>query len=706
MEPMHFAPQPMLDQLVITFHPYAKRLAAPLKRLGIVTVRDLLLFTPVRHEDLRVITLARDLRQGQRAVLRGRVMTIANRRSPRRRMLITEALIADATGTMRCVWFQQPYLAYAFRIGTPVVVAGAVESDAYGLRIASPIIERDQAETLHTGRLVPVYPLTYGISQKQLRLLIHAALPFAPRIPDMFPETVRASERLLTMSEAACQMHFPSDPATLARARERFAFEEAFAYFLRVRASREELDRAIAPAIPTDDAVARDFIRQLPFPLTGAQQRAVREILSDMAGEHHGDGADGLRLTAYGSVRPMQRLLNGDVGSGKTAVAAIAAASVARAGLQVAYLAPTEVLAVQQARTFTEWLVPLGVHVALWTRTSRTMDGALVTPSVMRSAVRGGTAGVIIGTHAILSESVRFRALGLAIIDEQHRFGVEQRAALRAKAGGDGLPHLLSMTATPIPRTLSLSMLGDLDVSVLDELPTGRTPVATTVVGPAGRLMMTREIRDAIARGHQAFIVCPKIDVGSPPSGEASGDDAAAVAEACERAQRAFPGVTIGVLHGRMRKDEQAAAMGEFSARRLSMLVATTVIEVGVDQPNATVMVVEDAERFGLAQLHQLRGRVGRGAGASRCYLTTRSEDAAVLARLRRVAECADGFRIAEMDLEERGPGAVIGTVQSGWPAFRHATVGTEIFRRAQRAAAMHAAQPSARVCVPTAHLE
>ncbi|MDO8598818.1 MAG: DEAD/DEAH box helicase, partial [bacterium] len=363
--------QPTVDQPVISFHPYAKRLAAPLKRLGIATVRDLLLHTPTRHEDLRVIIPIRDLRQGQRAVLRGRVVTIASRRSPRRRMLITEALVSDVSGTVRCVWFQQPYLAHAFRTGSAVVVAGAVEADEYGMHIVSPIIERDQPETLHTGRLVPVYPLTYGISQKQLRLLIHAALPFASELPETLSEDVRALEQLFAIGEAVRQVHFPSDAEALECARTRFAFEEVFTYFLRVRASRTERDRANAPAIPSDEEVMRLLVAQLPFSLTAAQERAVGDVLSDMAGSRTPSRSPSERGGGISAVRPMQRLLNGDVGSGKTIVAAIAAASVARAGFQVAYLAPTEVLAVQQVRKFTEWLVPLGIHVALWTRTSR-----------------------------------------------------------------------------------------------------------------------------------------------------------------------------------------------------------------------------------------------------------------------------------------------------------------------------------------------
>jgi len=712
-----------VDQSVAAIHPYAKRLAGPLKRLGIATVRDLLLHTPVRHEDLRVVTPIRDLRVGQRAVVRGRIVTIQNRRSPRRRMLLTEALVSDATGSIRCVWFQQPYLAYAFRQGTPVVVAGTMSADTYGFHLQNPIIERDQSTTLHAGRLVPVYALTSGISQKQFRILAHAALPLAAALPDLLSADVRRAEQLVGIAAAVRELHFPSDPDALAAARARFSFEELFTYLQRVRASREELEQADAPRVSLDGEATRAFVTQLPFSLTDAQERAVGEVLRDLAGGDSAQSqlqASGFRLQA--SIRPMQRLLNGDVGSGKTVVAAIAAASVVRAGFQAAYLAPTEVLAAQQAAVFTRWLAPLGIRVALWTRSEQRIDGAATEPRALAKEVQSGSVQVIIGTHAILTSRARFHRLALAIVDEQHRFGVEQRAALRGKAAGSraggsraaeqqsrAMPHLLSMTATPIPRTLNLTLLGDLDVSVLDELPMSRTPVRTSVVMPADRMAMTRSIRADIAAGRQVFIVCPKIDAAPSFDGVEGGraggaSEVAAVEGALERAQRAFPDVSIGVLHGRMRREEQRAIMGAFGDGSIAVLVATTVIEVGVDQPNATIMVVEDAERFGLAQLHQLRGRVGRGTYAGTCFLTTRSEDIAVIERLRRVAECTDGFRLAELDLAERGPGAIMGTTQSGWPELRYATMDPSFLRRVQRAVARSYATAVEPMAV--AHLE
>ena len=638
-------------------------------------------------------------------MVRGHVVTIENRRSPRRRALITSALVSDDTGTIRCTWFQQPYLAHAFVAGTSVIVAGPVVSDTYGLHLASPMMERDRGETLHAGRLVPVYPLTAGMTQKQFRFLVHAALPHIRQLSETLPETVRQSEGLVDVYTAIHDIHFPSSEEEVARARTRLAFEEVYVYFLRVRASREELDHAIAPMIPFDAAFVGSLTDRLPFPLTGAQERAVQDIVLDMCGSSSSTAVEGEK---HGGdfVRPMQRLLNGDVGSGKTVVAAIAAANVVRAGFQAAYLAPTEILAVQQERTFVRLLQPLGIRVALWTRTSQMLNGAPSTARLVAAAAHTGEADVVIGTHTLLAERVHFHRLALVIVDEQHRFGVEQRAELRKKADGR-TPHLLSMTATPIPRTLALTLLGDLDQSVLDERPLGRMPVRTMVVTTPDRLAMTREIREEIDVGHQVFIVCPKIDADDPDAVlERGGGEAAAVEEAFERAQRAFPGITTSVLHGRLRKDAQRAVMSDFLDRRIAVLVATTVIEVGVDCPNATVMVVEDAERFGLAQLHQLRGRVGRGKDPGICYLTTRSEDAMVHARLRRVAECTDGFLLAELDLQERGPGVVVGQQQSGWPEFRYATMGSELFRRARDAAAAGQMVQRDDVHIPSAHLE
>ncbi|MBI4142438.1 ATP-dependent DNA helicase RecG [Candidatus Uhrbacteria bacterium] len=691
-----------LDQPVTVLHRMAKRLERPLGRIGIRTTRELLEYAPVRHDDLRTVTAIRDLRVGVAAVIHGKIVDIRSRRSVRRRMVLTEALVSDATGSMRCVWFQQPYLAHVYPTGTEVAIAGTMTSDTYGLQVSSPVIEFLRDVTVHTSRMVPVYALTSGITQKQLRTLVHAALPYLAALPETLPHALVAREGICSRASAFRELHFPTTPEALTVARDRLAFEEVVMHLLRVRTTRAEIEAATAPTIPLDGAATDVFIRALPFPLTRAQQRAVQEILSDMAGGQ----ASGVNGQVSGAVRPMQRLLNGDVGSGKTAVAMIAAVTVARAGYQTAYLAPTDVLARQQARAFCAVCQPMGVHVALWTASAREIDGAPATLAVLARAVREGTAAIIIGTHAILSSRVSFAALALAIVDEQHRFGVEQRAALRAKVDSQQstvnsrmMPHLLSMTATPIPRTLSLAFLGDLAVSVLDELPRNRTPVRTSVVSPGDRVAMTQAIRSEIAAGRQVFIVCPMIE--SDP-----GAEIAAVTEAYERAQRAFPGVPIGLLHGRLRPRVAAEVMTEFATQRSAILVATTVIEVGVDHPNATVMVIEDAERFGLAQLHQLRGRVGRGSASGTCYLTTRSAEASARQRLERVASCTDGFALAELDLRVRGPGAVFGLEQSGRPEFQFATFDPALFARASRAIAALPHGAMAGIGGTAAHLE
>ncbi|MBI2483109.1 ATP-dependent DNA helicase RecG [Candidatus Uhrbacteria bacterium] len=661
-------------QPIAEFHRIAKALARPLARLGIATVGDLLRYFPVRHEDLQTVTTIAALTEGQRSVIRGRVLTIANRRTARRHLMVTEAMITDASGAIRCVWFQQPYLAHAFAVGMEVLVAGVPEMANHGMQISHPLIERDVSGALHAGRIVPIYPLTAGISQKQVRLLVHAALPAVREFVDPLPRELRAAEGLLEYAAAVRAMHFPPHWEVLRDARERLACEEALVYCLRVRASREERTQARAPYIAIDPAVTAACRAALPFVLTNAQERVLGEVLQDCAG-----GTDAMHSAPTEGVRPMQRLVNGDVGSGKTVIAAIAMAQVARAGLQSAYLAPTEILATQQAATMLRWLQPLGIRVALWTRTTRWIDGQSVPPRTIARELASGDVGVIVGTHAILAERVTFARLALAVIDEQHRFGVEQRATLRAKATG-GMPHLLSMTATPIPRTLTLTLLGDLDVSLLDERPPHRVPVRTVVIAPADRAQMSVEVRAELALGHQVYIVCPSIAQGEE-------SDTAAVVEAVDRARRAFPEATVDVLHGKMSATEKRSVMQSFADCVVQVLVATTVVEVGVDQPNATVIIIEDAERFGLAQLHQLRGRVGRGSAASMCYLTTRHRNPEVRARLDRIAACADGFTVAEFDLEERGPGAVVGTTQSGWPAFRFAAIGAATFACAQRIA-------------------
>ncbi|MBI4433600.1 ATP-dependent DNA helicase RecG [Candidatus Uhrbacteria bacterium] len=678
-------------QPIVELHRIAKSVARPLARLGIVTVGDLLRYVPVRHDDLSQVTEIAMLVPGVRSVIRGRVVTIANRKTVRRHMMLTEAMIADATGTIRCVWFQQPYLAHAFAPGMEVVAAGTPEMDAYGLQMPNPLLERMAVIMLHAGRLVPIYPLTAGISQKQIRVLTHAALPAAAQLVDPLPEDLRMAEGVLDLPTATREIHFPQNLDMLHRAQERLACDEALVYCLRVRASREERDQARAPRIVVDAATHARCLEMFPFALTRAQERVIAEVVQDLAGESvRGESRE------MPDVRPMQRLVNGDVGSGKTVIAALAAAHVSCAGFQAAYLAPTEILAQQQATTFLRWLSPMGIRTALWTRTARWIDGQAVPPLVMTREVASGAVGVVVGTHAILAERATFARLALAIIDEQHRFGVEQRAALRAKAIS-GMPHLLSMTATPIPRTLTLTLLGDLEVSLLDEQPPHRTPVRTVVVTAVDRVMMSSEIRSTLAAGHQAYIVCPSIAQGEE-------SDSAAVLEAVDRARRAFPGTVVEILHGKLTASEKRTVMQEFASGKIQVLVATTVVEVGVDQPNATVMVVEDAERFGLAQLHQLRGRVGRGSAVSTCYLTTRSGDPRTRARLDRIAACADGFAVAELDLEERGPGAVVGTTQSGWPAFRSTAVSAATFHRAQRIA--NALPRAAWISYGAAHLE
>jgi ATP-dependent DNA helicase RecG len=494
---------------------------------------------------------------------------------------------------------------------------------------------------------VPVYPLTTGLTQWQLRRFVTAGLALAGDVPDHFPEPFRTAHRLVSLAAALRGIHQPTSDADVAAARRRLAFDEVFFLQLSRTLSRQRRRERTAPRLTASlDAL----IRCLPVSLTVDQARAAEDVLQDLAQPY-----------------PMARLLQGEVGSGKTMVAALAAAAAASNGYQVLYLAPTDVLASQQYEALRQLLEPFEASVALLTRTDAAAPGAAGRRTVL-AVIREGAVAVAVGTHALLQPSVRFKSLGLVVVDEQHRFGVEQRLAAQVKA--EGLtPHLLSMTATPIPRTLQLAFLGDLDISTLRTLPHGERTVKTFLFGPADRRRVEAGIRRRIARGEQVFVVCPLID----PSDKLGVKSATAEYERLRG--EAFPDVPIGLLHGKLKAGERAAVLGDFRERRLAMLVATTVVEVGLDVPEATVMVVEGAERFGLAQLHQLRGRVGRRGGDGVCVLFTEQASALARKRLELFAKTSDAFRLAELDLKLRGPGEWFGTEQSGFVELRVASL-------------------------------
>ncbi|MCS7050924.1 MAG: ATP-dependent DNA helicase RecG, partial [Thermomicrobium sp.] len=637
-----------------------------LETLGVRTVRDLLSLVPRRYVDYTQVVpigrLSRLLRVGEdvTCTVIGEVAQIERRATTTGRHYVSVEL-RDETGKIPVIWFN-PYVARQLEVGQRIAVSGRLEGNGPYVRFRNPEWEPADADLTHTARIVPIYPLTHGLYQRQLRQLVRTALELAlPQLTDPLPTALRQRYRLPSLAWALEQVHFPESLPAAERARHRLAFDEFLVLQLSLVQRRLAWQAQPGTPIPTDRAFLERFLASLPFTLTAAQQRALEEILADLARPH-----------------PMSRLLQGDVGSGKTVVAAAAALVVHRAGLQSAILAPTEILAEQHYRTLTRLYGGLsGTErplVALLTGSTPERDRGPILAGLASGAI-----AIVVGTHALLEERVRFQRLAFAVIDEQHRFGVLQRHALRSKGEN---PHVLVMTATPIPRSLALVLHGDLDLSIIDELPPGRQPVKTFVVPGKRRAEAYRFVRREIEQGHQAFVICPLVE-------ESESIEARAATAEYERLQRdVFPDLRLGLLHGRMSAREKEAVMTRFRDGQIDILVSTAVVEVGIDVPNATVILIEAAERFGLAQLHQFRGRVGRGSAPSYCLLVSEAESDTARQRLQAVATTTDGFRLAEIDLQLRGPGEFLGTRQSGLPNLRFATLADMPTLQAARRAA------------------
>lgn len=628
--------------------------ARDLARLGLQTVGDLLYFFPRRYDDYSRLKPINRLEYGDEVTILGTIQAIQSRETKSRFGEITEAVISDGTGTLKLTWFGKQYLTNRFSAGMQVVVSGKVEQYLGRKVMNRPEIEELEREHLHTNRIVPVYPLTANISQRWLRKNIYNTVSFwAPRVPDFLPPSVRANLKLLDLGTAIQQAHFPTSQDTLDQARWRLAFDEIFLLQLGVLRQKRAWQAASARTYSVDQDWLDARLARLPFPLTGAQLRAVDEIRADLA-----------------SGRPMDRLLQGDVGSGKTVVAALAVAMVVRQGAQAAVMAPTSILAEQHFRSFSRLLasgdetspaVLAPGEVRLLVGDTREAE-----KEEIRAGLADGSIKLVIGTHSLIEDPIVFKDLQIAVVDEQHRFGVAQRSALRAKGSS---PHLLVMTATPIPRSLALTIYGDLDLTVMDEMPAGRQPVSTHVLHPLERERAYQLIKSQVSQGYQAFIIYPMVEQGEK-------EETLAAVEAHARLQKEiFPDLTIGLLHGRMRPEEKDETMRRFRDREYHVLVSTSVVEVGVDIPNATVMLIEGANRFGLAQLHQFRGRVGRGDAQAYCLLIPDKEDELENARLSVMAETNDGFVLAERDLEQRGPGEFLGTRQAGFNELRMANL-------------------------------
>ena len=624
-----------------------------LKRLGIETVRDLFYHFPHRYEDYSVITPIAALTPNVKVTVEGVITKLTAGKTWKKKLLLTEAVVEDRTGTLRAIWFNQRFVQTVLKESQSVRLSGKIVRDRDGLVMQSPAFERAERAATHTGRLVPVYPETTGLTSKFLRWQIATIFEKLGTIPDPIDATVLTDLHLPDLRTALAYLHFPKSEKQVLLAEKRFAFEEMFFLQLKSLAVRATAAKGQAVSIALTPIARQTLLSTLGFALTPAQEKAIRQILADLHQTH-----------------PMNRLLSGDVGSGKTAVAMTAMYAAAESGYQSALLAPTEVLATQHARTFERIFAPLGKNVALLTGSLSTLSGRPINRGALVKAIAAGIPDIVIGTHAILEDRVRFRSLALIVVDEQHRFGVAQRAKLQEQAfvsedGSDAVvPHFLTMTATPIPRTLALTLFGNLDLSLLDEMPRGRQPIITRVAtSDTARKKVYAFIKQELEKGHQAFVILPLVETS-----KAMEEVRAATSEHDRLAKEVFPQHSLGLLHGRMKSKEKEVIMRNFKERKLDILVATAVVEVGIDIPNATVMLIEGAERFGLSQLHQFRGRVGRGSDQSYCFLFPSDGKSPESARLQALEKTTSGFELAEVDLKLRGPGAFLGTRQSGLP--------------------------------------
>jgi ATP-dependent DNA helicase RecG len=670
-----------------------------LEKMGIKTVHDLLWHFPTRYEDFTKIYPIAELEPGQQATITGTVEEIQSKRSWRRAMSIVEATIADESGSIRAVWFNQPYVANVLKTGRMANFAGKASVSEEGeIYFSNPVYEvihvRDAAtqEMNHTARLVPVYPETRGLTSRGIRFVTQALFHKKPVMKEWIPAEILSEFHFPELNEAIHSIHFPRQIEDATAARARFSFEELFLLQILNMQQKLKLATERAPVITADIERVKAMLARLPFELTHSQKQSLWEIIKDID-----------------KPRPMNRLLQGDVGSGKTVVAAIAALITAENKLQTAFMAPTEILARQHFETMKKLFVSLALGngndgggtqpvIGLITGSSAHIFygnelESKISKLEFSKKVAAGEVSIIFGTHALIQKTMTFAALGLVIIDEQHRFGVRQRAELNARksdAGANGgaigganaapapIPHFLSMSATPIPRTLMLSVFGDLDLSLITELPVGRKEIKTEIVAPLKRTATYKFIREQIKEGRQAFVICPRIDPEEEDAELKPGEVRAAVAKKLELksvkeeyeklSQKIFPDLRIAMLHGQMKPKEKEEVMRKFKDREFDILVATSVVEVGVDVPNASIMMIEGADRFGLAQLYQFRGRVGRGEYQSYCLLMADSQAAAANARLKAILEAKNGFELAEKDLALRGPGQFFGNVQTGLP--------------------------------------
>jgi ATP-dependent DNA helicase RecG len=644
-----------LDSSVLELRGVGPASARDLSVLGIKQLRDLVEHLPARHEQYGAPQVIASVnRETEEPVLiKARILSLRSRRSFRRRLTIQEGLLQDESGSLAVVWFNQHFLLDSLQSGQQLMLRGNVTRYRGKLTLVSPEVIRDPDILSGQQKLLPVYPLSGHLTTKQIRFWVKQALPLVKPTLDVLPSSILTRHKLIPRVQALRELHFPTSAEHLAEAKRRMTFEELFVLSLYVLRERLSLQQISATPVPINETLLKEFTQKLPYKLTDAQRRAAWQIQKDLARPH-----------------PMNRLLEGDVGSGKTVVAAMSLLTVAHSGGQAVILAPTVVLARQHVATLRTLLKPHGLGVGLFAGSIyEDKDGQPQTRADLLKQLASGTLRVVVATHGVLRPEVRFKSLRLFVVDEQHRFGVSQRQALKHKVGTPNhLPHLLSMTATPIPRSLALTLYGDLDLSVLDQKPSGRSVLKTKLVTAKDFDKVMDDLLSAVARGEQCFVLFPLIHASETLRAKAVTVEIATL-------QKKLAGARIGMVHGSMTEQEKEETMSAFRRGEVDVLAATPVIEVGIDVPNATRMLICSADRFGLAQLHQLRGRIGRGSKPGVCYVMPDSATPATRQRLQLISSTNDGFALAEADLELRGPGEVFGTRQHGQVTFKYATV-------------------------------
>ena len=666
-----------------------------LNKLGIKTVRDLLWHFPTRYEDYTETLSIANAEPGQKINVQGEVLKISSRRLFPRRLTITNAIVGDSSGAIKVVWFNQPYIENQLAEGTMVSLAGKVNLGKQGLYLSSPTFEKitnyrlqitdygndnsqfgirnSEFNLKHTHGLVPVYPETEGVTSKYLRFLIKPLLKDIA-VEDPLHSSILEKYSFPDLAIALNSIHYPNNPEGADIARDRFAFEDLLLFQIKALIERRKLNQLKSVSIQFDQDLIQKFIADIPFELTSDQKISLWEVLKDLQKGY-----------------PMNRLLEGDVGSGKTVVALVAAYQVARKGYQTVFMVPTEVLSQQHYKTVRSLIGENSVNVCLLTGSEASLNGEVVTKKIIKNKIASGEVHIIIGTHAVIQRDVIFKNLVFVVIDEQHRFGIQQRSMLAKQSSENNaqseiVPHLLSMTATPIPRTLALTIYGDLDISLIKEKPKNRQKIITKIVLPTERTENYRFVREEVKRGRQVFVVCPRIEASDPKKEIKAGasqskmnilwQEVKAVEEEYKKlSESVFPDLKVAMLHGKLKPKDKNDIMNKFKDGWYDILVSTSVIEVGVDIPNATIMMIESAERFGLAQLHQFRGRVGRGENQSYCLLLSSTSDRSTNQRLKALVMCDDGFELAEKDMKIRGPGEFFGVKQSGIPDLAMASL-------------------------------